>query len=317
MISRFAGTQLCCLFLTVLTAFTLSTVSASLSTAASVVEVDADTQFDYAEHLYAGKRFLVAVIEYQRFIYLFAEDLRVEQAMHRIGMAYYTERQFQQAIQSFLDLIEKFGESELGIHSYLMVAESNVELGRTGSAITTLHNLIVVTDDPDVRDEANYRIGWIYLQMAQWDKGREYFEQISLENRDKYRLSRLSAEIEKLDHSPRKNSRLAGALSIIPGLGYVYCERYQDALISLLVNGGLIWAAFEAFDNDLVALGSVITFVEIGFYAGNIYGSVASAHKYNRERDRRFIDHLQENLKINLSTREGDNGLVLSLLYRF
>jgi tetratricopeptide (TPR) repeat protein len=300
-----------------LAVFALLSVSASLSSAATVLEVDADTQFDYAEHLYADERFLLAVIEYQRFIYLFAEDVRVEQAMYRIGMAYYTKNQFQEAIQSFLVLIQKFGEGELGIHSYLMIGECYVELGRTGSAITTLQNLIVVTDDPDVRDEANYRIGWIYLQMALWDTGRVYFEKISPENKAKYRMSKLSAELEEMGRISGKNPRLAGALSIIPGLGYVYCERYQDALISLLVNGGLIWAAYEAFDNDLVALGSVITFVEIGFYSGNIYGSVASAHKYNRVRDRRFFDHLQENLKINLSTRKTGNGLELSFLYRF
>ena len=31
-------------------------------------------------------------------------------------------------------------------------------------------------------------------------------------------------------------------------------------------------------------LAAVISFVEFGFYAGNIYGAVSSAHKYNRDR---------------------------------
>jgi len=82
-------------------------------------------------------------------------------------------------------------------------------------------------------------------------------------------------------------------LSVIPGAGYLYLERYQDALISLLVNTALIFAAYEAFDNDLYVLGGIISFVELGFYAGNIYGATTSAHKINRSQkpfpvDRRY-----------------------------
>ena len=40
-----------------------------------------------------------------------------------------------------------------------------------------------------------------------------------------------------------------------------------------MLNAGLILSAWEAFDNELYALGGVISFVEFGFYAGNIYGA--------------------------------------------
>ena len=115
----------------------------------------------------------------------------------------------------------------------------------------------------------------------------------------------------------RKNPGLAGALAIVPGVGYLYCERYQDALIALLVNGGLIWAACEAFHNDLYALVAVITFVEVGFYAGNIYGSVSSAHKYNRKNERQWIDNLRRRLKVDLAGRPANMGFELSLRYTF
>ena len=88
-------------------------------------------------------------------------------------------------------------------------------------------------------------------------------------------------------------------------------------MIALLVNGGLIWAAYESFSNELYALGSVITFVELGFYAGNIYGSVASAHKFNRKNERRWIENLRKNLKVGLASRYENRGLELSLRYTF
>jgi hypothetical protein len=38
----------------------------------------------------------------------------------------------------------------------------------------------------------------------------------------------------------------------------------------------------------------VITFVEVGFYAGNFYGAITSAHKYNRSKTGQFIDKLKQ-----------------------
>ena len=55
----------------------------------------------------------------------------------------------------------------------------------------------------------------------------------------------------------------------------------------------------ESFDKELYALGAVISVVEFGFYAGNIYGAVGSAHKYNKLQDAAFIDNLK--LKFNVS----------------
>ena len=115
----------------------------------------------------------------------------------------------------------------------------------------------------------------------------------------------------------QKSPALAGTLAVIPGAGYLYCGRYKDALIALLVNGGLIWAAYESFSNDLYALGSVITFVEIGFYAGNIIGSVASAHKYNRKNEQQWIKHLRQRLKVSLGSRPETRGIELSLRYTY
>jgi len=124
-------------------------------------------------------------------------------------------------------------------------------------------------------------------------------------------------KLEDTGNIRRKSPGVAGALAVLPGGGYLYCNRPRDALISFLLNGGLIYAAYEAFDNDMPALGGVISFVEIGFYSGNIYGSISSAHKYNHDQERRFVDRLKENLKVGLSSRPENKGLELSLRYRF
>jgi outer membrane protein assembly factor BamD (BamD/ComL family) len=281
------------------------------------VSVDADVQFAYAASLYAGGDFLMAAAEYKRFIYLFPGHDRVEEAAYNVGLCHLSARQYGRAVQSFKEIMLSYPDGRYTDQAQFRMSEAYLSSNQAGAAITSLRNLAFATDDADVRDEAYYRVGWVYIGMGQWEQALTVFAEISQEGRNTYRLEELSRALAEEPKMKQKGATLAGTLAIIPGAGYLYCGRYQDALIALLVNGGLIWAAYEAFNNDLYALGSVITFVEIGFYAGNIYGSVASAHKYNRKKEQQWIENLRQNLKVNLASRPKTRGIELSLRYTF
>jgi tetratricopeptide (TPR) repeat protein len=288
----------------------------TLSVAGSVLEIDAEKQFAFAEEAFSAADYLMAVTEYKRFIHFFPEDKRVELAMYKIGLCYFNGRRFKEAIDSFEAVIKRFGKSDLSITSYFMISESYVGIREFGPAVTNLGNLIAITDDSDVRDEAYYRTGWIYLETASWEKARLSFQKISERNRKKYLLERLSAELDKTGFIPKKDPALAGVLSVVPGAGYVYCERYRDALIAFLVNGAFILAAYESFDKDHNALGGILTVVGLGFYAGNVYGAVSSAHKYNRTQTRKFVEDLKQHLRITLSA-DREKAIILSFQYCF
>ncbi len=101
------------------------------------------------------------------------------------------------------------------------------------------------------------------------------------------------------------------------GAGHLYCERKRDAFVSFLLNGAMIYAAYEAFDHDHDALGGIITFFELGFYSGNIYSAVSSAHKYNRHEKSKFLDYLKKHAKINISSVRQNEGESLVLLCQF
>jgi TolA-binding protein len=283
----------------------------------SSIIINPDKQFNFAEHYFSKKDYLMAVAEYNRFIYFFPEDQRVETVMYRIGMSYYLGGHFKNAIDSFNAVIDRYVDTDLSVKSYFMISEAHVKQYAFGLAVINLNNLITITHDEEVRDEAYYRMGWIYIETASWEEARHYFSKISAKNKNKYRLERLSDELDKERSIPRKDPNLAGFLSIIPGAGYLYCERYQDALIAFLLNGGLMYAAYESFDDDNNALGGVIAFVEFGFYAGNIYGAVTSAHKYNRKQTGRFIETLKNNTKINLSADVKNKGICLAFEFIF
>jgi hypothetical protein len=98
----------------------------------------------------------------------------------------------------------------------------------------------------------------------------------------KYSIEILINKLDGINSIKRKNPKIAGALSIIPGAGFLYCERYRDALVSFLLNSALIIASYKSFQNDNPYFGGAIAFFETGFYTGNIYGSISSVHKYNK-----------------------------------
>ncbi|MBW1841439.1 MAG: tetratricopeptide repeat protein [Deltaproteobacteria bacterium] len=282
----------------------------------SVLEIDADMQFKFAEDAFDDADYATAVAEYKRFVYFFPEDKRVERAGYKIGLSYFKGRRYTAAIDSFEAVIKKYGETDLSRKSYFLISDSYVELKDFGPAVINLKNLITVTEDPDVKDEAYYRTGWIHLETESWEKARLAFQKISEQNRNRYLLERLSDELDNLDSISKKDPALAGILSVVPGAGYLYCERYRDALIAFLVNGALIFAAYESFDNDHDALGGILTVVGLGFYAGNIYGAVNSAHKYNRAQTNQFIQNLKSRTRIRFSASP-ERDIVLTFQYRF
>ncbi|MDM8538950.1 hypothetical protein QUF70_19530, partial [Desulfobacterales bacterium HSG17] len=143
---------------------------------------------------------------------------------------------------------------------------------------------------------------------------RKYLSQISPSNADKYSTDQYNNLIFKAEHAPEKNPVAAGLFAVIPGGGFLYCERFHDALITFLFNAGLMVAAYEAWDNDNKALAGVIGFVETGFYSGNIYGSITSAHKYNQAQ---IIKILGQDIAITPTFNPENKALSLSFNFDF
>jgi len=136
--------------------------------------INPDKQFNFAEHCFSGKDYLTAVLEYKRFIYFFPEDHRVETAMYRIGMSYYLGEHFKEAIDSFNAVIDKYVDTDLSVKSYFMISDAYVKQYAFGPAVINLNNLITMTYDEEVRDEACYKTGWIYIETASWEEARRF-----------------------------------------------------------------------------------------------------------------------------------------------
>jgi tetratricopeptide (TPR) repeat protein len=265
------------------------------------VLLDAERQFRFAEDLFQRGEYFRAIGEYERYIHFFPDSEKIVLARYRIGSAYLKGERYEEAIEAFTVLTRQYPESPYADQSYLRMGQACTQLKRYDDAIMYLEKLIAVTPRQDVKDEAYYQCGWIYLEQKSWDNAVDCFTRISPGNRARFRIEDLLKELDKRGNLERKNPTTAGVLAIVPGAGHVYCGRYRDALLAFLVNGGLILASWESFDNELYALGGVLAVVELGFYSGNIYSAVSSAHKYNQLEKNRFLKYLEERTKIKIS----------------
>jgi tetratricopeptide (TPR) repeat protein len=291
-----------------------------LLTAATVIAetedslcLTADDQFAYGRDLLDRGDYETARVEFKRFLRFFPDDSRSAEARFRIGQAFFDGGDVLRALPVLSALIDEEGREPWGVEAAVLAARCHLRTGNPVLGEIVLRNLIEISTDPKVRDRARHEAAWLRLETGRWDRAREALVHLSAPGRELYQADLILSELEKTPAIPRKNPRVAGTLALIPGAGYLYCERYQDALIAFLLNGGLVLAAVESFDHDQHALGGVIAFVGFGFYAGNIYGSASSAHKYNRRAARDFLTRLKEGLSVTVLP-DGAGGLQPALV---
>ena len=101
------------------------------------------------------------------------------------------------------------------------------------------------------------------------------------------------AAIMEYKNTSGKSPRLGGLLGIVPGLGYAYSGEYGNAARSLFLNSIFIWGMVEAGERDQWGVFSVVTFFELTWYTGSIYGGADAANRYNRKRLDSLIDRIR------------------------
>lgn len=295
--------------------------------------ISADALFDYAADRFAAGDYETALYEFKRFVHFFPRDARIAKVYFRLGQSTFHLGRYDDALSCYRKIVSRFPESEYAIQSRFQISRCYLRKNDPDAAMGNLYQLAEKSEKPEIRDKAYYHLAWICFETAKVGQARAFLEQIRPAGKKTYAVDAMLAKLDQIDSLERKSPFWAGIFSIVPGGGYLYSGRYQDAAIAFGLNAVLMAAAWESFDNDLEVLGSTIALVDAGFYAGSIYGGISSAHKFNRARYDAFINQLKEDelknegFSINLSLgglRPPDAppiirkpGLMLSLNYRF
>jgi putative component of membrane protein insertase Oxa1/YidC/SpoIIIJ protein YidD len=83
---------------------------------------------------------------------------------------------------------------------------------------------------------------------------------------------------------PARRPRLGGVLGLLPGLGYAYSGEYANAARSLILNGLFLWGMAETAQAEHWGGFAALTFFELTWYTGSIYGGIDAAHRFNTAR---------------------------------
>jgi len=245
------------------------------------IALSSEKQLEFAKYYFDKDQYYRAISEYERFLFFFKNSSYVEFAHYQIGMCYYKSDHLDEAINKFQQIIQSDQINDIRIKAFFMNSKCHEQKKQWDIAASILFDLISLCNDIDIKDKAFYRIGWIYVQKNEIKEAKKIFNKISRNNTNKYKIDLITKKINDFKLVKKKSPLVAQILSIIPGAGHLYCNRYRDALLSFIVNTSIIYAAYESFDNGNNGLGSIIAFFGSGFYFGNIYSGTSSAYKYN------------------------------------
>ena len=268
-----------------------------LLTAPAVVRSSAPPDADilrFADHLYAERDFYRAITEYKRWLFLHPDSTNVPRIRLKIAQAYLEAGKTDAARLHLKELKEEYrGQPEGGAALLLLAGAYHAE-ARYLDAARELADYLAEYPDASATDQARLLRAMCLWQAGETDRARSELERIPADSLARSQADRLLAAMPRYRNLPLKSPVLAGVLSAaLPGAGQVYVGYYSDAAISFLLNGLLIWAAWEAFDNDEYVTGGLLSAVELGWYVGNVYNAVNDAHKFNRRLKRRFFRDLR------------------------
>jgi len=278
---------------------------------------DAAGQFAFAESLFSESDFYRAITEYKRLLFFFPKDDLAEKAQFKIIESYYKAQRWSESVDAFSAFHTMYPRSPMMMQAKYLRGLAEKELKRYHQSLLTFRE-IIDAESNDYKDKAIYQTAIVLMELGEWQKSKQAFSLMPAGSPLYYSSHIMSSGIDRMDDIPQKSPMTAGVLAVVlPGAGHFYVERYKDALVAFLLNGAFIWGAVELFQHNNPVAGSIVTFFELGWYSGNIYSAVSSAHKYNKRAKNEFMRHLKDagGISFFFNPAHSANYLMYSLIY--
>ena len=282
------------------------------------VSVDSQLQMDLADHFFQEGDYYRAITEYKRFLFFFPQNLKAAEAQWKIARSYFHGRKWDEAISAGDHLIKKFPSTSYKAEALLLTGLCFKEKKEYSQARFFFGKAKEEATGATTGDEAQWQIAATYLKEERWKEASSEYKKMNKSSKLYPKSEYFAQGLDRIQEVPQKSPATAGILAaFVPGSGHLYCERYRDAAIAFLLNGAFIWGMVEAFEQKNYVVGGILTFFELGWYSGNIYSAVASAHKYNRRKKQEYLDHFEKGGGFSLGISLQGKNPVLALKYVF
>ncbi len=263
-----------------------------------------DSSYEFAESLFVEGDYYRAITEYKRFLFHHPTHTQIEKAQLRIAESLFRAKRWKETIDSVEVFLLRFPNSGLRIDAMFLKASAEKERKLTDKALNTLEEIVRTAPSPE-RDRALYETVMIYLEQGKRSGASTAVDGLSVTGPFSKAVPILREGLEEIDRLPRKSPALAGTLAaVVPGSGHLYAERPKDALAAFLLNASFALAAVELCRHEHYAAAGVFLFFELGWYGGNIYSAVGSAHKFNKRIEDDFVLDLRTRANSTINTAQ-------------
>ena len=257
-----------------------------------------DQLLAFAESLMHEGEYFRAITEYRRFLLYYPHDPRRAMVHFRIGLALYRGESYGEALQTFREVTQLYPHTAYGTQAWLWQGESLARQGQYTTAEALYTEISARFPHESIGQQARYQRAWMLLYRRQWRQAAAQFQQVvpaSALYQSAQLLAQAALEGERL---PAKSPVLAGILSgLLPGSGLLYNGRLGDALLAFFLNGLFMAGIYEAVHSKAYTVAGILSFVETGWYAGNVYGAINGAHKYNRYTTETWLRNLDNRFR--------------------
>lgn len=255
--------------------------------------MDTGLTLRFADHLFGDGDYYRAISEYRR--YLFLTEGRGDEAPRAalaIGEALLRGEQWDAAGRQFDGVATRTLDMNLRRGALYAAARAYLEDGRPELAKPRFRLLVADPDaDASLADSARMLLAWGHFDAGELDKAREVFAAVAASESPFAKDAKGVVEaLDKKGELDTKDPLVAALLSIVPGGGHMYLGQWGTGFTALAWNTLFVVAAVSAWITGDWGVAAVLTFAELGWYGGSMFGAIAGAYRHNRDAIRNWRD---------------------------
>ncbi len=247
----------------------------------------------FADHLFGDGDYYRAITEYRRFLWSSkGQGPEAPRAALAIGEALMRGEQWDAAGRQLDGVASRTSNMELRRTALFGAARAYLEDGRPELAKPRFR-LLVADEDADkaLQQQSRLLLAWGHFDAGELDKARELFQSIALS--DSPYAAEAQGVVDAIDKKgtlDTKDPLIAALCSILPGGGHMYLGQWGTGVTALAWNSLFIFAAVSAWLSGDYGVAAVLTFAELGWFSGSMFGAIAGSFRHNRDVVRNWRD---------------------------
>lgn len=249
----------------------------------------------FADDLLEDAEYYRAIGEYERYLFQCTGCVKRDYAVRRMADAYRAGGELQRAV----DLYERVLAGEASADERRAAAWGRAQTlsqsERYADAAAAFSAYASEFPSDSRSNDARWESIWSRIRARELDAAATQAADLPEDHPRKEDAQKLTAELRTPPRLSHRSPLLAGILSgVLPGAGQGYVGRWRDAISALLMNALWASAAVIAWQQGWDAAAIVVGTGEVFWYAGNIYGAVTAAHRYNNLQERFYYEDLED-----------------------